>query len=455
MKKVDVLVLGGGAGGLSVAAGAAYMGLSVTLIAPQPMGGDCLHFGCIPSKSLLHAAKNGWPWLETHAHIQSTISSIQPHDSQARFEQLGIHVVAGEGRLTGVREVTTISGEVFRGRYVVLATGSSPRTHRACHGLKIPQKLNNQSFWNAIKERQLSGRVAILGGGAMALEMAEALVGMGHEVIMICRGDLLGFSSASLKHYLSNYILGLGVQLLKNTEVTHVEQTDEVLTIKLSNGQTCEVEHILEAMGREVSWEGLGLQNILRKPPLVDPFLRVGKLPWLFAVGDVSGAPMSTHAAAYEASVVLKNILGIMPWLRRRGSMPQAIYLKDEILLVGSMPHELEESSRPYMVLQPERPSDRALTECRKSFAELYICPRTDRILGAALMFPAASLLAPWLDDLINKKRSVAELMKPIIPYPSDAELLSMMARQRQARKLTPWVKTFLRVLVRQPVKFG
>lgn len=135
--------------------------------------------------------------------------------------------------------------------------------------------------------------------------------------------------------------------------------------------------------------------------------------------------------------------------------MPQAIYLKDEILLVGSMPHELEENSRPYMVLQPERPSDRALTECRKSFAELYICPRTDRILGAALMFPAASLLAPWLDDLINKKRSVAGLMKPIIPYPSDAELLSMMARQRQARKLTPWVKTFLRVLVRQPVKFG
>lgn len=446
-KKKDIIVLGGGAAGLSVAAGGAAMGLDVTLIAPQPMGGDCLHHGCVPSKSILHASHMGQDWSDAKLHAADVVASIQHHDSQERFEGLGVQVINGKGRIEGRGKVRDSLGQLHDGRYVVLATGSRPRTHSMLSPWAAPKVLTTDDLWS----QDLHGQVVILGGGAIALEMSEAFAGLGLQVTILARSEILAGYPPKLQELLRQVLRQQQVTLREHASLVSVDDQGAQLRLNLADGSQLHAHHVLQALGREHDLNDLGLEELgIGKE--VSHNLRVGGCPWLYAAGDAAGQPYLTHAASHDAGVVLRNIVAPWPVAQRRKNLPRSIYMSSEITAIGNVQWPAPEGCA---WLENSSNSDRALTEGRDAYAGLMLEKKSKRLQGAVLFFPGSSNMAPFLDEHMLKASPYTELAKPSYPYPSDGELVRGIVMADQAStKLHEGNKRVLRLLARLPRLF-
>ncbi len=437
----DLCIVGGGSGGLSVAAGAAQMGANCVLVEKGKMGGDCLNTGCVPSKSLLaagHAANAvgeagrfgvkasppGIDFAAVNAHVHAVIAGIAPHDSVERFEELGVTVLQEAGRFTGPRELRA-GDTLVRARRFVIATGSSPLVP-PIPGIDRVSYLTNETVFDL---KEAPARLIVIGGGPVGLEMAQAHRRLGCEVAVVEALDILNMDDPELVDVVRRRLVGEGIVLHEGAKVTGVAPEGAAIRVTLERqGATTQIEgsHLLVAVGRAANVEGMGLAEagVAHTPRgiEVDARLRTTNKK-IFAIGDVAGGYKFTHVAGYHAGIVIRNALFRLPAKADHSAVPWVTFTAPELAHVGLSAAAAEAAGMtPTIVRAPFAEIDRARTERTEEGLVKAVVGARGRVLGASIVGAhAGELILPWVLAVQGKLR-VKDLASVIAPYPTLSE---------------------------------
>lgn len=440
----DLCVIGAGSGGLSVAAGAVQMGASVVLVERGLMGGDCLNYGCVPSKSLLaagHVAETirrgvafgveaGPPTIDfarVRDHVRSVIEAIAPLDSQERFEGLGVTVIRAGATFTGPDELRA-GDHLIRPRRFVIATGSSPMVP-PIEGLDgVPYFTNETIFENAEPLEHL----VVLGGGPIGLEMAQAHARLGCRVTVIEMAAPLGKDDPELAAVVVEALEAEGIRILSGTRVTGVGAIDGGKGVSVTGtgpaGEvTVEGSHLLVALGRKPNLDGLGLDaagiKATAKGIETDAGLRTSNRR-AFAVGDIAGRQQFTHIAGYHAGIVIRRALFRLPAKVDDGAVPWVTYTDPELAQVGLIERDAEAAGHKVRVVRwPYGHNDRAQAERATAGLVKVVVGKGGRILGAGIAGRhAGELLQPWI-LMVARRMKIGAMAGIIAPYPTLAEV--------------------------------
>lgn len=464
----DLCVIGAGSGGLAVAAGAAQMGAEVVLVERGAMGGDCLNFGCIPSKSLLAAARVADLWRRGTAlgidyakpridfaavgdSVQQVIAAIAPNDSIERFEELGVRVLRAEARFTGPR--TARAGEVeIRPRRFVIATGSQPAIP-AIRGLDRVAYLTNESVF---ANRDLPEHLIVIGGGPIGIEMAQAHCRLGARVTVLDVGPLLPRDDVELARCLAERLSGEGIATHPRVEIAGIERDGKIIRVRLASGEQIAGSHLLVAAGRRPTIEALDLAAAgiaaTAKGITVDARLRTTNR-WAFAVGDVAGGPQFTHIAFYHAGIVIRNALFRIPAKVDYRALPWVTYTDPELAQVGLTETAARAVERAPRVLRWRfAENDRAQTERETQGLVKVVTRGNGRILGASILGTGAGdLILPWA-LAISQRLKIGAMANLIVPYPTRGEASKRAAGSYYTPRL---FSARTRRLVRLLARFG
>jgi pyruvate/2-oxoglutarate dehydrogenase complex dihydrolipoamide dehydrogenase (E3) component len=462
----DLCVIGAGSGGLSVAAGAAQMGAEVILIERALMGGDCLNFGCVPSKSLLASARladlprRGAALGITSApsridfgavtdSVQEVIATIAPNDSVERFERLGVRVLQAEARFTSRRTIQAADIEV-RPRRFVIATGSHPAIPAIPGVDQVPYLTNETIFAN----RELPTHLIIIGGGPIGIEMAQAHCRLGARVTVLDIGPLLPRDDPELTASLVGRLADEGVAARPRVEITGIEPNGAAVVVRLAGGEQITGSHLLIAAGRSASIEALDLPaariEATAKGITVDARLRTTNRR-AYAVGDVAGGPQFTHIANYHAGIVIRNALFRLPARVDYRALPWVTYTDPELAQVGLTEAAAHASALDVRVLRwPFADNDRAQTERDTQGLVKVVVGRNGRVLGASILGNGAGdLILPWA-LAISQKLKIGALANLIVPYPTRSEASKRAAACYYTPTLfSPRTRRLVRLLAR------
>ena len=439
--KLDICVIGAGSGGLSVAAGASQMGASTALIERGKMGGDCLNYGCVPSKALLaagHAAqavrgagrfgvRAAAPAIDSggvYGHVRGTIAAIAPNDSVERFEGLGVKVIQSSARFTGPREIA-VDGTRITARRIVIATGSSPAVPPIA-GLKDVPYLTNETIFDL---GQVPAHLIVIGGGPVGIEMAQAHRHLGARVTVVEMFSIMASDDPELVDVVRARLAGEGIDLREGVTVARVEKAgDGVAVVIAGNGAEDRVQgsHVLIAAGRRPNVGGLDLEKagIAYSPAgiQVDARLRTTNRR-VFAIGDVAGGYQFTHMAGYHAGIVLRNALFRLPAKVDTRAVPWVTYTAPELAQVGLTEDRARKQEGDIRVLRwPFAENDRARTERETDGLVKVITTPRGRILGAGIVGAhAGELIHAWV-LAIGQKIKIGAVAGMIAPYPTLGE---------------------------------
>ncbi len=423
----DLCVIGAGSGGLTVAAGAAQMGASVVLIERGEMGGDCLNAGCVPSKALLSAARRGLPFEAAMAHVRSAIATIAPHDSQERFESLGCLVLRAHARFVSETELEA-GAERVRARRFVVATGSRPLLPDVPGLRDVPFLTNESLFRLAVRPDHL----AILGGGAIGCEMAQAFRRLGAAVTVVERGRLLAREDAEAAEVVRASLLDAGVTILEGTELRAVRPGPVLETSRGAVAAT----HLLVAAGRVASLDDLGLDAARvewgARGVTVDGELTTTNRRVL-VVGDAAGLGQWTHLAGFQGGSAIRRALFSLPAKALPAALPRVTYTEPELAQIGPIAAECPGATVQKVALAQ---NDRAVAEgATAGFAKL-VMGRRGRILGATIVAPHAGEQAAFWSLAIGRKLTAAQVASVVFPYPTLSEAAKRAAGQHLAPTL-------------------
>lgn len=423
----DLCVVGAGSGGLTVAAGAAQMGASVVLIERGEMGGDCLNAGCVPSKALLSAARRGLPFDAAMAHVHATIAAIAPHDSQGRFEALGCLVLRAHARFVSETELDA-GAERVRARRFVIATGSRPLLPDV-PGLRDVPFLTNEHVFR-LGERP--GHLAILGGGPIGCEMAQAFRRLGSAVTIVERARLLAREDAEAAEVVRAALLAEGVTILEETELRAVQPGPVLETSRGAVAAT----HLLVAAGRVPALDDLGLDaarvEFTPRGIAVDGELNTTNRR-ILAVGDAAGLGQWTHLAGFQGGSAIRRALFALPAKALPAALPRVTYTEPELAQIGPTAAECAGATVRKVALAQ---NDRAVAEgATAGFAKLVI-GRRGRILGATIVAPHAGEQAAFWSLAIGRRMTAAQVAGVVFPYPTLSEAAKRAAGQHLAPTL-------------------
>jgi pyruvate/2-oxoglutarate dehydrogenase complex dihydrolipoamide dehydrogenase (E3) component len=466
----DICVIGAGSGGLSVAAGAAAFGVSVVLIEKGKMGGDCLNYGCVPSKALIasgkaahgfrSSAKFGISPIEpevdfkaVNAHIHHVIGEIAPNDSEERFTALGVKVIRAAARFTDKRTVEA-GGFTIKARRFVVATGSSAFVP-PIPGLDQVPFLTNETIFEQVKRPQ---HLIIIGGGPIGMEMAQAHRRLGAEVTVIEGFKALGKDDPELAAIVIEKLRDEGVRLFEGTKVVSVEKRAKGairVNAETADGtMAIDGSHLLLAVGRKANVDGLGLEaagvTFDRRGVTVDKGLRASNRR-VYAIGDVAGGLQFTHVAGYHAGLVIRSALFRLPVKNETRHIPWATYTEPELANVGMTEMQAREAKIAFQVLRwPYAENDRAQAEGKTAGLIKLIVDRKGRILGAGIAGAGAGEMINIWALAVAKSMRVHDIAAYVPPYPTMAEIgrraaVSFLAPQARA----PMVRRLIGVLRR------
>jgi pyruvate/2-oxoglutarate dehydrogenase complex dihydrolipoamide dehydrogenase (E3) component len=431
----DLCILGAGSGGLSVAAGAAQMGARVVLIEGHRMGGDCLNFGCVPSKALLAAAARGATWAEAQASVRRAIAAIEPHDSQARFEGLGVRVIRAWGRFTGPAEVAA-GGYRIRARRFVIATGSRPAIPPIPGIGQVPVLTNETVF----DQPEAPGHLLILGAGPIGMEMAQAHRRLGCRVTVLEAARALGRDDPEAAALVAAALRAEGIEIVEGARIERIGGRPGAIEVEVAGGTLFVGTHLLVAAGRRPALDRLDLPAAgiaaTAAGVVVDSGLRTSNRR-VFAIGDAAGRGQFTHLAGYHAGLVVRSALLGLPVRLRDDHIPRVTYTDPELAQVGLT--EAEARARHGAALAVIRlgwaANDRAQAEGHTD-GFLKVMVHRGRPVGATLVGPGAGeQIAPWALILANRLK-LSALANTVLPYPTRAELSKRAASAYFAPKL-------------------
>ncbi|MBF0201570.1 MAG: FAD-dependent oxidoreductase [Desulfamplus sp.] len=447
----DIGIIGGGAAGLTAASGSAQLGARTLLVEKEKeLGGDCLHFGCVPSKTLIksahvyHLMKNakefGLPapevppvdFREISHRIRSVISVIQQHDSEERFCTLGVKVMFGEPQFFDEHSIK-LNGKIISAKNWVIATGSSSSIP------PIPG-INNTGF---ITNREifymdsLPKSMIILGGGPIGCEMGQAFSRLGTKISIVNRDSrIMGRDDPDMAQGVMDALHSEGVQFYLNSSIESVRevsgQKEVTVKDKSGNSMTLAAETILVALGRKPNIENLGLEKIGIKTDgpgiLVDNRMRTVR-KHIYAAGDVTGGFQFTHAAGYQGGIVISNAIFHIPRKADYTWLPWCTYTDPPLGSIGMNESMAKAAGIDYSVWTEEfRNNDRSLAEGRGNGKIKMLLDSRENPIGVQIFGPnAGDLLAEWV-AVLNGKVKLSTLAAAIHPYPTIAEINKKVA---------------------------
>lgn len=447
----DIGIIGGGAAGLTVASGAAQLGAKTLLVEKdKALGGDCLHFGCVPSKTLIKtasiyhamskAAQYGLPSVElppvdfskVRERIMSVIAAIQKHDSEERFCSLGAKVEFGMPSFKDEHSIQ-LNGRSVSAKNWVIATGSSPAVP-SVEGLKNTPFITNKEIFYLDR---LPKSMVVLGAGPIAIEMAQAFSRMGTRVTVIQRSShILTKEDSDIADAAMNVIAGEGVIFRLNTSVLGVKDLGHTRQVSIKNKEgeteTIQAESILVAMGREPNLRGLNLEAIGvdfdAKGVKVDERMRTTQRH-IYAAGDVTGRFQFTHAAGYEGGIVVTNAVFHLPRKADYTFLPWCTYTEPELASIGMNEKSAKEAGIEYSVItEAFADNDRSLAEGAAVGTIKMLLDARERPIGVQILgLHAGELLSEWV-AVLNGKVKLATLASAIHPYPTLGEINKKVA---------------------------
>jgi pyruvate/2-oxoglutarate dehydrogenase complex dihydrolipoamide dehydrogenase (E3) component len=467
--EADLCVIGGGSAGLSVAAGASQLGAKTVLIEAGKMGGDCLNYGCVPSKSMLaaahaadlirHAGRFGVNGHEpdidfgrVHDHVHEVIASIEPLDSQERFEGLGVTVLRAHASFCAPDEIEAGDARV-RARRFVLATGSSPVVPPIPGLDQVPFQTNETIFDN----RAAPAHLIVIGGGPIGCELAQAHRRLGSSVTILSRGPILPKDDAELTGVVRARLEAEGVAIRERAQVRAVERAGNgVAVVWGADGQAERIEgsDLLVAAGRAPTVNGLNLElagvAFDERGIQVDRRLRTTNRR-IFAIGDAIGGYQFTHVGNYHAGIVIRNALFRLPAKVDYRALPWVTYTDPELAHVGLTEQQARKEGHAIEVLRwPFEENDRARAERQTSGLVKAVVGKRGRILGASIVGAhAGELILPWV-LAIQQGLKISALANVIVPYPTLSEASKRAAGSYYTPKLfSPRTRWLVRLLGR------
>jgi pyruvate/2-oxoglutarate dehydrogenase complex dihydrolipoamide dehydrogenase (E3) component len=442
--KPDICVIGAGSGGLSVAAAVAAFGVPVVLVEKGRMGGDCLNYGCVPSKALIAAGKHAdarrhgaqfgvadtdpdVDFRKVGEHVRNVIAAIAPNDSAERFSALGVHVIKADARFKDSR--TVIAGDVeIRARRFVIATGSSPVVPDI-EGLDAIEFFTNETIFE--QTRQLA-HLIVVGGGPVGIELAQAYRRLGSQVTVVEAATALSGDDPELTAIALERVRADGVTIRERTKVERVERrgrTGISVHVDGPDGRSAiDGTHLLVAAGRRANIAGLDLGKARIAHDAngikVSSRLRTTNRR-AYAIGDVvAGAPRFTHVANYHAGLVIRALLFRMKAEENRLIIPRVTFTDPEIAHVGLTEGEAVAAKRAISLLRwPFAENDRAQAERQTTGHIKLVVGMKGEILGASIVGAnAGEMIGLWALAL-TKGMNVRDIAAFVPPYPTMGEI--------------------------------
>ncbi len=437
--KTDVCIIGAGSGGLSIAAGASQMGASVVLLEGHKMGGDCLNYGCVPSKALIAAGKQAYAMANTgdlgvtavklkidyaaaKDHVRKVIETIKPVDSQERFEGFGVNVIREFGKFISKTEVQA-GDTIIEARRFIVATGSGPFVP-PIPGLDDVDVYTNENIFDL---REKPDHLIVVGGGPIGMEMAQAHLRLGSKVTVIEGAKAMGKDDPEMAAVVLDKLRAEGVEIIEEAQAEKVTGKNGKVTVHTPKGDFTG-SHLLMAVGRKVNVEKLDLDkagvNWGRGGVEVGANLRSVTNKKVYAVGDAAGGLQFTHVAGYHAGVVIRSMLFGLPSKQRTDHIPWATYTDPELAQVGLTEAQAKSKfgARLEVVRFPYHENDRAIAE-GKTTGLIKVMIVKGRPVGASIAGAmAGELIGMWAMAIANKMK-MSQIAATVLPYPTVSEI--------------------------------
>jgi pyruvate/2-oxoglutarate dehydrogenase complex dihydrolipoamide dehydrogenase (E3) component len=440
--RVDLCVIGAGAGGLSVAVAAAQLGVDVALVEKHRMGGDCLNYGCVPSKALIASARRAQlmrqagpfgirpvdPSIDpacVHDHIRETIAAIAPNDSAERLTGLGVKVIRARAHF--ITRDTLLAGEQrIKARRFVIATGSSPLIPPIPGLDKVPYFTNETIFEN----RERLEHLIVIGGGPVGLELAQAHLRLGSRVTVIEAGTALAKDDPELSRLVLKRLAAEGVEIREGTQAERIGGGTRLIDIHIAReGEKAVVQgtHLLIAAGRRPNVSGLNLEAAGvaydERGVKVDRGLRTSN-GRVLAVGDITGGAQFTHVANYHAGIVVRRALFRMPATVDHTIIPWVTFTDPELAHVGLTEEAARRRhGRVHVYRWPYHENDRAHAERATGGLVKVVTDRRGKVRGASIVGEQAGELIQMWSLAISQGLDIKAMTQWISPYPTLSEV--------------------------------
>jgi pyruvate/2-oxoglutarate dehydrogenase complex dihydrolipoamide dehydrogenase (E3) component len=450
----DIVVIGGGSAGLVVASASAQLQAKVALVESDRLGGECLFYGCVPSKSLIHASRTAYDvkhasrfgvhtaapqieFSEAIGHVKKVVGKIEEYDSPERFEALGVEVIFGKGQFRD-RNTFEVNGRTLKARAFVVATGSEP-SRPPIEGLQEAGYITNKQVFYLEEQPQ---SLVVIGAGPIGCEIGQAFHRLGTEVTLISSRDhIMPKEDPEAAAVVERQMVAEGIRILNNVRADRVEVINGQKHV-WAGDQKVVADQILLATGQRPNVGSLNLEAaevaVGKSGIQVNDKLQSVTNSRIYACGDVIGGYQFTHVASYEASVVIKNALFLPVNKAKYEVIPWATFTDPELARVGMTEQQARDrygKDNIFVLKHDFEEVDRALSEGQPQGFAKFITKRNGEILGAHIVGPSAGEIIHEVVLAMTQKLKVSALTGMIHIYPTLAEINSKTALQLTKQK--------------------
>lgn len=465
----DLIVIGCGSAGLSVGLTMGKLGFKVLMVSKtdHAIGGDCLNEGCVPSKAFIHVANiiheakeaENFGFLRTGSfdikkavnYVYEKQEIIRAHENAEGLRKQGVDVALGEAHFIAAKEIE-VGGKSYRGKKIVIATGSRPKK------LTVPgvEKVTYYDNENIFHIEELPPRLLVIGGGPVSMEIAQAMCRMGSSVTVVHKGEMiLEHDDQSVTGILRQQLQKEGIAFLFGSEIQSFPSSKEAIVLSKEGLQkTISFDAVFVGIGRELNFETLQLHRagieIKNRKIVVDEHLRTTNKK-VFVCGDVAGGLQFSHAAEYHARILLNNFFSPLKKKLNNARLSWVTFTDPELASFGFSESQLKEKNRSYTRLEQDfTHDDRAITDhYQYGKLVLFISDKSllkkQTILGGTMVAPHAGELIQELILSSDRGLSINTIFNKIYPYPTASRINQKLVVNYMEKRLNQNVKKWLR----------
>jgi len=463
--KFDIIVIGAGSGGLNIAAFMNKVGFKVLLIdkTDHNIGGDCLNYGCVPSKALIHVAREVYhannakkfglktsgkvDMKKVEKYIKSKQNVIRTHENAKYFRKIGMTVELGKAKFVSKNSIS-INGKTYSAKRIILATGSRPKKLEVKGAERVKYITNEQVF----DTKKLPKHLVIIGGGPIGIELAQAFRRLGSKVSVIERQPtFLPKEMPGIADILLHQLQNEGVEFHFNCTPINFPNANTVI-VKNARGtrKTLKFDKLLVSAGRQLNIEGLDLEKagieVEGMKLKIDEYLRTTNKN-VFVCGDIAGGYQFTHAAELHAAVLIHNFFSPFKKKLSYDNLSWVTYTSPEIATFGLGEKELDRRGINYQKLTHDfEHDDRAIVD-ETTNGKLIIYIADNKILGGTMVGANAGEIFQELVLANSAGIKIQEIFKKIYPYPTASRVNKRIIQLHFGKRLTKFSKKLLQTL--------